>query len=79
MWTEKDNKLHQKFRFSDFREAFDFITKVAAEADKLDHHPEWRNSYNEVEIWLSTHDAGNVVTEKDHELAKRITALLPEG
>ena len=79
MWKENNNKLHQQFRFRDFREAFDFMTQVAAEAEKMNHHPEWKNAYNVVDIWLSTHDAGDVVTEKDHTLAKRIDALLPQG
>ncbi len=76
MWQEKNNKLYRLFRFKDFTEAFSFMTRVAQEAEKMDHHPEWKNVYNTVEIWLSTHDAGNVVTEKDHTLAKRIDALL---
>ncbi len=79
MWQENNNQLYQLFRFRDFREAFDFMTQVAAEAEKMDHHPTWKNSYNVVEIWLSTHDAGNMVTDKDQVLAKRIEALLPEG
>lgn len=79
MWTENNNQLYQRFRFRDFREAFDFMTQVAAEAEKMDHHPEWKNVYNVVEIWLSTHDAGNAITDKDQILAKRIDALLPEG
>ena len=51
------------------------MTKVALSAEKMDHHPLWTNVYNTVEIWLSTHSAGDVVTEKDHKLAKRIDAL----
>ena len=76
MWTEKDNTLYQKFSFGDFSEAFAFMTRVAIEAEKLNHHPLWKNVYNTVEIWLSTHDAGNVVTVKDEELAKRIDGLI---
>jgi len=79
MWKENNNKLHRQFRFSDFREAFAFMTLVAAEAEKMDHHPEWKNVYNIVDIWLSTHDAGDTITEKDRILASRIDALLPEG
>jgi 4a-hydroxytetrahydrobiopterin dehydratase len=52
------------------------MTRVAMEAEKMDHHPLWTNVYNTVEIWLSTHSDGDVVTEKDHKLAKRIDALL---
>lgn len=76
MWTEKDNTLYRKFSFSNFSEAFAFMTRVALEAEKMDHHPLWQNVYNTVEIWLSTHDAGNMVTEKDHQLAKKIDQLL---
>ena len=75
MWTETDNKLYKKFKFKDFSEAFAFMTRVALIAEKMDHHPLWTNVYNTVEIWLNTHDAGDVVTEKDRELAKAIDAL----
>ncbi len=76
MWEQKDNKLYRKFRFKDFSEAFAFMTRVAIEAEKANHHPEWKNVYNTVEIWLSTHDAGDVVTQKDEKLAQKIDALL---
>lgn len=52
------------------------MTRVAIEAEKMNHHPEWKNVWNTVEIWLSTHDAGDVVTEKDESLAKKIDALI---
>lgn len=76
MWEEKDNKLSRKFQFKDFTEAFAFMTRVALVAEKMDHHPEWTNVWNTVEIWLSTHDAGDVVTEKDRMLAKKIDAII---
>ncbi len=76
MWIEKDNKLRAEFQFDDFIQAFAFMTKVALIAEKMDHHPLWTNVYNKVIIELSTHDAGNVVTEKDHKLAKEIDRLL---
>ena len=76
MWLEKNNTLYKKFEFKNFSETFEFITRVAIEAEKMDHHPVWTNVYNKVEIWLSTHDAGNIVTDKDHKLAKKIDALL---
>lgn len=76
MWTEENNKLYRKFTFRDFSEAFAFMTRVAIEAEKMNHHPSWSNVYNSVEIWLSTHDAGDVVTEKDRQLAARIDRLL---
>lgn len=76
MWTEENNKLHRKFEFNDFSEAFAFMTRVALAAEKMDHHPEWTNVYNKVDVWLSTHDAGDVVTDKDRKLAKKIDALV---
>jgi 4a-hydroxytetrahydrobiopterin dehydratase len=75
MWEEKNNQLYKKFQFRDFSEAFAFMTRVAIEAEKMNHHPLWSNVYNTVEIWLSTHDAGNIVTEKDTQLAKRIDEI----
>ena len=75
MWTEKDNKLQKSFTFSDFTEAFGFMTKVAIEAEKMNHHPEWSNVYNSVSFQLSTHDAGDIVTEKDRQLAEIIDKL----
>jgi 4a-hydroxytetrahydrobiopterin dehydratase len=75
MWQEKENSLYQKFSFKDFSEAFAFMTRVALEAEKMNHHPKWTNVYNTVEIWLSTHDAGDIVTDKDKKLAKKIDGL----
>ena len=75
-WEEKNNKLYKKFQFKNFSEAFGFMTRVAIEAEKMDHHPLWTNVYNTVEVWLSTHDAGDIVTEKDHKLSKKIDALI---
>lgn len=76
MWKEEDNKLYRKFEFANFSEAFAFMTRVALEAEKMDHHPLWTNVYNTVEIWLSTHDADNTVTEKDKKLSKAIDKIL---
>ena len=75
MWEEKDNSLYRRFQFKDFSEAFAFMTRVALAAEKMDHHPKWTNVYNIVEIWLSTHDAGNTVTERDRKLAAKIDKL----
>ena len=75
MWPEIDNKLYQEFVFPDFSKAFSFMTRVAMAAEKMDHHPTWKNTYNKVEIWLSTHDAGDIVTEKDRKLAAIIDKL----
>jgi len=76
MWIEQDNRLKAEFQFDSFVDAFAFMTKVAIIAEKMDHHPTWSNAYNKVSIELSTHDAGNIVTEKDHRLAKEIDKLL---
>ncbi len=75
MWSEQNNKLYQKFTFKDFSEAFAFMTRVALAAEKMDHHPLWTNVWNTVEVWLSTHDAGDVVTDKDRKLAAAIDKL----
>ena len=76
MWTEENNSLYKKFEFKNFSEAFAFMTRVAIEAEKADHHPLWTNVYNKLEIWLSTHDAGNIITAKDRKLAENIDKLL---
>ena len=76
MWEEKDNTLYRQFQFKDFNEAFGFMTRVALIAKKMDHHPTWTNTYNKVEIWLNTHDAGDVVTEKDKKMANKIDNCL---
>lgn len=75
MWNRKENHLEQTFEFTDFKEAFSFMTRVAFEAEKAQHHPDWSNSYNTVVIKLSTHDAGNKVTEKDEKLANKIDEI----
>lgn len=75
MWHEQDNSLQKSFEFTDFSEAFAFMTRVALAAEKLDHHPTWTNTYNKVDIKLSTHDAGNMVTERDEKLAAKIDAI----
>lgn len=76
MWIEKDNSLQATFQFKNFREAFAFMTAVAFEAERLNHHPNWSNVYNKVTFQLTTHDADNTITEKDHQLAKAIDGLL---
>ena len=75
MWKEENNTLYKKFEFKDFSEAFAFMTRVAMAAEKMDHHPARKNTYNKVEIWLSTHDAGDIVTDKDRKLAATIDKL----
>lgn len=76
MWKEENNRLTRTFKFHDFKDAFGFMTKVALIAEKMEHHPDWSNVYNSVTIELSTHDAGNVVTEKDRKLAQAIDQLI---
>jgi 4a-hydroxytetrahydrobiopterin dehydratase len=76
MWQEKNNTLYKEFKFKDFSEAFAFMTRIALAAEKMDHHPKWTNEYNKVEMWLSTHDAGDVVTEKDRKLAEIVDGLI---
>ncbi|WP_338237696.1 4a-hydroxytetrahydrobiopterin dehydratase [Persicobacter diffluens] len=75
-WTESNNRLSQTFKFKNFIEAFGFMSQVAIIAEKMDHHPNWSNVYNQVTIELTTHDAGNTVTDKDRTLAKAIDDLL---
>ncbi|MBI1300413.1 MAG: pterin-4-alpha-carbinolamine dehydratase [Alphaproteobacteria bacterium] len=75
-WTEQDNALHAEFKFKDFVEAFGFLTQVAMLAEKHNHHPHIENVYNKVKLSLTTHDAGNTVTDKDHKLAKAIEGVL---
>ncbi len=76
MWKEQQNQLTKIFEFKNFTAAWGFMSQVAILAEKMDHHPEWSNVYNKVEIKLSTHDAGNIITYKDRELAEAIDLLL---
>ncbi|MCZ8215898.1 MAG: 4a-hydroxytetrahydrobiopterin dehydratase [Cyclobacteriaceae bacterium] len=76
MWKEENNKLVKTFTFANFIEAFGFMSKVAIVAEKMNHHPNWTNVYNKVSFELNTHDAGNIVTEKDRTLAAAIDALM---
>lgn len=75
MWEEKNNELIKTFKFSDFQEAFAFMTRVAFLAETQGHHPNWSNVYNKVTISLTTHDEGNTITEKDRKLAKAIDKI----
>ncbi|MEM8569110.1 MAG: 4a-hydroxytetrahydrobiopterin dehydratase [Bacteroidota bacterium] len=75
MWIEEDNKLKKTFKFEDFVSAFGFMTSVAIIAEKMNHHPNWSNVYNTVSFELNTHDAGDIVTAKDHQLAAEIDKL----
>lgn len=71
-WTRKDNHLEKSFKFPDFRHAFAFMVRAAFESEALNHHPDWTNCYSELSIRLTTHDAGDRITAKDVELARRI-------
>lgn len=75
MWKETDGKLLQTFKFKDFSEAFAFMTRVALLAESQNHHPDWSNEYNKVKITLCSHDAGDIITDKDHKLAKAIDKI----
>ncbi len=75
MWKEENNQLKKTFQFKNFTEAFAFMTRVAFIAEKMNHHPDWKNVYNRVEISLSTHDAGDIVTDRDKKLAEAIDKL----
>lgn len=74
-WLKVNNHLEIKLKFKDFIQAFAFMTEVALHAEKMNHHPTWTNTYNFVEIHLSTHDAGDIVTEKDLALSSKIIAI----
>ena len=74
---EDGNRIVRDFTFADFREAFAFLTRVAFVADGMDHHPEIANVYDHVSLALSTHDAGNRVTETDLAFARRVNAFAP--
>lgn len=76
MWQETKHGLYKQFNFEDFREAFAFMTRVAALAEEYNHHPRWENEWSVVQIWLITHDAGSNITDKDRQLAQAIDALL---
>lgn len=76
MWKEENNMLVRTFKFDNFVQAFSFMTQVAMLAEKMDHHPNWENTFNQVTIRLTSHDAGDVITEKDRKLASQIDKLL---
>lgn len=74
-WKTEGNRLKKTFKFKDFTNAFAFMTKVAMVAEKMNHHPTWTNTWNTVSFELSTHDAGDIVTDKDRRLASAIDEL----
>jgi 4a-hydroxytetrahydrobiopterin dehydratase len=78
MWQEKQGRLYRKFEFKDFQQAFAFMTQVSEAAEQMNHHPTWTNTYNKVEIWLSTHSEGQI-TDKDRRLAEKIDKLYEDA
>jgi 4a-hydroxytetrahydrobiopterin dehydratase len=74
-WALEQDALAKTFKFGSFREAMAFMVRVSYEAEAMDHHPDWSNVYNRVTIRLTTHDAGDKVTSKDVELARKIQAI----
>lgn len=76
-WTETDGRLVREFRFADFSEAFGFLTRVAMLAEAQNHHPTITNTWNRVTLELTSHDAGNTVTDRDRRLAASIDAVVP--
>jgi ribonuclease HI/pterin-4a-carbinolamine dehydratase len=75
-WQETKHGLYKQFVFDDFKQAWAFMERVAAAANRLDHHPRWQNEWNVVDIWLSTHDEGMKITDRDSELANTIDTLV---
>ena len=73
-WVLREEKLYREFEFADFSEAFGFMARCALVAESLDHHPEWCNVYNRVEVQLTTHDAGGL-TSLDFELAEKMDTI----
>lgn len=74
-FKENNNSLNATYKFRDFRQAFSFMTQVAFIAEKMDHHPNWSNVYNEVHIELTTHSEGNTITDKDRKMARDIERI----
>jgi 4a-hydroxytetrahydrobiopterin dehydratase len=78
MWTNENNALSASFKFKDFKECFEFMSKVAEYAESANHHPTWTNTYNELAITLTTHDTGGI-SDKDHKMAAFITWLFDKN
>lgn len=78
-WEVAAGKLHKRYRFESFAEAIGWMVSVAVYADKIDHHPEWCNVYNRVEVDLVTHDLGNVISNLDIQLARQMEKLAGQG
>jgi ribonuclease HI len=78
MWQETKHGLYRQFNFESFSQAFDFMTKVAAIAEDLNHHPRWENEWSVVQIWLITHEGDKRITDKDRDLASAINQLIDQ-
>jgi ribonuclease HI len=76
MWSETKHGLYKQFNFENFKEAWAFMEKVAAVAEQYQHHPRWENEWSVVQVWLITHEGGKKITDKDHEMAEAIDALV---
>ncbi|HTB48750.1 MAG TPA: reverse transcriptase-like protein [Verrucomicrobiae bacterium] len=79
MWTETKHGLYKQFNFENFKAAWKFMTEVAELAEEFQHHPRWENEWSVVQIWLITHEGGKKITDKDHQLAEAIDALLEQN
>ncbi|MDX5320260.1 MAG: 4a-hydroxytetrahydrobiopterin dehydratase [Bacteroidota bacterium] len=78
MWKEENNALHRTYEFKTFVAAIAFMVNAAMHIDQMNHHPEWTNVYNRVSVRLTTHDAGNTVTDKDRQLAELLDRIYEE-
>jgi ribonuclease HI len=76
MWQETKHGLYKQFNFENFKQAWAFMNKVAELAEELQHHPRWENEWSVVQIWLITHEGGHNITDKDHQMAAAIDALI---
>jgi 4a-hydroxytetrahydrobiopterin dehydratase len=74
-WSENNNELSKTFEFNSFTDAISWMVKASIEIEKINHHPKWTNEYNKVHVWLTTHDQGNIITEKDRDLAMTLDSL----
>jgi 4a-hydroxytetrahydrobiopterin dehydratase len=74
-WVTDDNSLYKKYVFEDFNVAMEFMNEVAEVCNQMNHHPKWTNIYKTVECWLRTHDAGDVITDADQELAQAMDRI----
>ncbi len=75
MWSETKHGLYRQFNFENFKEAWAFMARVAELAEEFQHHPRWENEWSVVQIWLITHEGGQAITDKDHEMADAIDEL----